>query len=46
MKGEVGTKKPIMGRILVQWNPVNATTVGPQNPGRNNEVVALTGSSK
>ena len=22
--------------------PVNATTVGPQDPGRNNEVVALT----
>ena len=34
----------LIALAFLQWNPVNATTV--KNPGRNNEVVALTGSSK
>ena len=38
--------KTIFPQFHLQWNPVNATTVGPLNPGRNNKVVTLMGLSK
>lgn len=30
----------------IRWNPINATTLRPENPGYHNKLVALTGSSK